>query len=257
MTDALDAADQPRPLNPDAYARYALHDRREILQLLQALVDRRTLVTAYLDDDLCFVTLLVAVTPDGAGVFLDAGPGGPDGRQGPHGGGVVCVTRLDNVRVQFALTDVRPAEHDGRPALRAALPDTVLRVQRREFFRLPAPLATPLTCAIAIDDGGRKRTVSTRILDISGGGLAIVVPPQDLEFVPGMEFGDCRLELPDGDVLSVRLKVRNLFDIERPAGRRLRRAGCEFVGLSAAVTARLQRYIFRLERDLNARRSGL
>jgi c-di-GMP-binding flagellar brake protein YcgR len=34
------------------------------------------------------------------------------------------------------------------------------------------------------------------------------------------------------------------------------RAGCEFVDLSNTLMARIQRYIFKLERERNARESG-
>jgi c-di-GMP-binding flagellar brake protein YcgR len=166
------------------------------------------------------------------------------------------MTRLDHVRLQFSLSAPQPLEYAGRPALRAPVPDSVLRLQRREFFRLPTLQSVAPVCTItnAAPDGTQK-SVAVRILDISGGGLAILVPPKELEFAPGVEFKDCTLQLPDGDPLKVRLIVRNLYEVERPNGTKVWRAGCQFVGHLGAAAARIQRYLFKIERDRKARES--
>lgn len=62
--------------------------------------------------------------------------------------------------------------------------------------------------------------------------------------------------MPEGEPLSVRLPVRDLFDIKQPNGARTRRAGCQFVDLSNSVMARLQRYLFKLERERHAQDAG-
>lgn len=249
MLPQSDTTTPQRPLDPEAFARYAVRDPREIRQLLKAVVEKRLLLSAITDDDDSFITLAIAISDDGA-LIIDASPDEALNARAGNAAHLVCTTRLDNVKLQFALQAPARFMQDGRPALRAALPESVLRLQRREYYRLPTPQSDPLFCMIthAADDG-RLQEVRVRILDISGGGLAIVVPPQELEFVAGAEFDDCVLRLPDGDPLPVRLKVRNLFEVEQANGVKVLRAGCEFMGLSSQATARIQRYMFKLERD--------
>ena len=253
MSDSIERVGEARPLNPETFARYAVRDRMEIIQLLRALADKRLLVTAYVDEAASFVTVVLALEPNAETLILDASPDEALNRRALDAPHLTCMTRLDNVRIQFALVPLAAIRYEDGAALRARLPTSVLRLQRREFFRLTAPQWASLTCDITLGQAdGTGRTVSAQILDISGGGLAIFVPPQDLTLEAGMKFDDCRLVLPDGEPLPVRLAVRNLFDIERANGTRARRAGCEFIGLSSAITARLQRYILRLQRDRNA-----
>ncbi|HJV26680.1 MAG TPA: flagellar brake protein [Aromatoleum sp.] len=239
------------PLDPGAFARYAIHDRREILQLLNALVSRREPVTTYIDAGPWFVTKVLAISSDGNALVLDAPADEAKSALAANAAQLVCTTRLEKVNIQFTVEAAAPDTYDHRPALRAALPESILRLQRREFFRLPTPQSEPVTCSISHSlPDGRKKTVKLRILDISGGGLAIVVPPDELPFLPGMEFNRCHLELPDNEALEVGLKVRNLYTVEKPGSGTVTRAGCEFFGLSRQMMARIQRYMFRLERSL-------
>lgn len=238
-----------RPLDTDTFARYAVHDPREIIRLLGAVVEKRLLLTAFIDGGESFITLALALTDDGA-VIVDACPDEVRNARVGSAARLVCTTRLDNVKLQFALAVPARIEYEGRPALRAALPDSIIRLQRREFYRLPTSQVEPLMCVIThAGEDGRRQEVQVRIVDISGGGLAVLVPPRELRFEPGTEYRQCSLRLPDGNPLPVGLKVRNLFEIEKASGVKVQRAGCEFMGLSNQATARIQRYMFKLERD--------
>lgn len=252
MTEYPDDSDSLQPLAAETFAQYALRDPREILQWLNTLQKRRVPLTAFIGAAPRFITEIVDLTPGSDGsLVIDASADETVNEEVRRATEIVCVTRLDNVKLQFGLHKPVRIDHGGRPALRAPLPDAMLRLQRREYFRLSTPDTDPVTCQIAhtLPDGSLA-TISVRILDISGGGLAVVVPPEEIAFAPGDEFDQCSLELPDGEPVAVKLKVRNRFHVEKANGIQVLRAGCEFIGLSGRVTARIQRYIYRLEQDL-------
>ena len=103
-------------------------------------------------------------------------------------------------------------------------------------------------------DGENKFvTVEADVVDISGGGLAVTVPPNGVPFEPDMEFADCRLMLPEVGPIATTLRVRNLFRITNRDGSVVLRAGCEFMNLPASMASTIQRYILRTERERNAR----
>lgn len=248
-----DGAPGPKPLDPAVFARYAVQDRRQILQLLHALIEKRVLLTAQVDTGASFLTVALA-TPEGTAVVLDAAGDAASARQVAAASELVCMGRLDNVRVQFSLQTPACIEYDGRPAIRAAVPDSVLRLQRRDSFRLQTPrTAAPLCTITTTDADGARTSVSGTVLDISAGGLALLLPLDEPPFHAGTEFDGCVLDLSDGSPLPVRLRVRNLSEIQWPNGKTLRRAGCEFIGQTNAEAARIQRYIFKVERALKAR----
>jgi c-di-GMP-binding flagellar brake protein YcgR len=256
MIDPTEGVTHGPLLDPAAFPRYLVREHREIVHIMNALIGRREFVTAHLGAS-SFITAVLAVSADGRAIIFGASPDEQVNGRATAGGEITCTARLERVRLQFALAAVERFAHDGYQALRAPLPDGVLRLQRREFFRLATPVAAPLMCTITHKDAqGRRKSIPVRVLDISSGGVAVVVPPADLPLAPGMAFDDCRLSLPDSEPLAVRITVRNLFHIDRHNGARVWRAGCEFVDLSNTLMARIQRYIFKLERERNARESG-
>ncbi len=259
MSDQIEAA-TPEPVRYDEEEKYLLRHPRDVRQVLQALFDRRALISAHLvPRGHVFPTALIALAGDDGGLLFDGSISAAINRAVEEADQVICVSQLDRVHVQFPLIGCERLLLDGQVAFRAALPDRVLRLQRREFYRLRVPVAHPVRCRVPFGTGAEEEPQweEMRVLDISGGGVAVEVPPERPEFRPYREYADCRLLLPDGEPLQVRLMVRNLFRQSRPNGRDLWRAGCQFTELPRGGDTRIQRYIFRMERQRSARERGI
>lgn len=236
-------------------ARYLLHDPREIARVLQSLIDSRALISAHvMPGGLPCPTALLEVETDGeSGVVLIDGNRQEAVNQriaGCHH--LTCVSQLDRIRIQFRLHGLSRIEHDGHVAFSAPLPAQLLKLQRRELFRLslvPGPLVTVEVPAAHADDP----PIQARALDLSGGGLALSVREQDeARFRLHEVLSGCLLHLPETGPLPVQLEVCHLSRHEPLAGAS-QRAGCRFVDLSAAVEKQVLQYIFRVERQRNAR----
>ena len=130
--------------------------------------------------------------------------------------------------------------------LRAALPDMLLKLQRREFFRAETSVSRPVKCSIPLPDGG---DLQVNLFDISLGGVGLTGFPDDYPIEIGKEVQGCTLTLPDVGVLAVTLQFRNAVDIPLRDGRVNHRAGCKFKSLPAGAENMVQRYIIRLERE--------
>jgi c-di-GMP-binding flagellar brake protein YcgR len=158
------------------------------------------------------------------------------------------------VKVQFSVTRPRLETFGKYPALLADTPEVLLRLQRREYYRLIAPVAHSLICRIPTPDQDSR--VEARVIDISGGGLAVLVPPKDMQLSTDDKYMDCRLDLPDFGPVTVTLRVRNIFHVTSRNGTDMVRAGCQFEDLPTPTANAIQRYILRVERDRKAREIG-
>jgi len=244
----------------DVYSKYMLYSRSEILFVLRAVLQKGSLVTVYFNHGQSFLlTALLAVDGDSGSILFDMGSDEEMNQKALKADRLLFTTSLDKVKVQFSLKSLQQVQHGGRPAFRGALPETLLRLQRREYYRLTTPVANPIRCKTTIrHEDGSTAQVDIPLLDISGGGVGLVVDPalKD-DFKIDATFSDCRIDLPEEGLLVCNLVVRNAFDVTTKTGNHYMRVGCEFVDLPGTRLTMIQRYITRVERERKARMSGM
>lgn len=240
-------------LQSDNFSQYLLREKREIAFILRQLSARRSMVNAYYGEGSNFlITSVVGLGKDESQIYVDLGPDEEAITSALHYDQLLCMTQLDKIKIQFALSSLERTQFDGFPALRAPLPKVLLRLQRREYYRLVAPVSDSLTCQISTDDSGKQR-FDVRVVDISGGGVAVIVPPNGAKFQPDMVFKQCNLILPEYGSIPVSLRVRSVFRVQTQSGEDLTRVGCQFLDLPVATANAVQRYILKTERERKAR----
>lgn len=240
-------------LEPADYGEYLLKSRSEVLNVLRQLQQHDSLITLFFNEgkDLILTTLL-SISDER--LIFDCGANTETNQRALNAERLFCSTLLDKVRVQFILRQPSAITHEGRSAFQAALPDNVLRLQRREYYRLALPLTRRLTCQIPVPDGQR---IDFDIVDLSGGGMAIVAAPDEMIFSPDMEFAGCHIHLPEVGNITARIRILTTIQITLNNGVHIMRTGCHFVGLPGTMTNLIQRYIIKIERERKASESGL
>lgn len=246
-------------MQADDYGKYLLHSKKEIIFILRAMRDKGDLVTVYFNQGSDFLlTTLLSVSADGNAMLLDPGGNAEMNRKALASDKLVFIATHDKVKIQFTVKHLAKTEYEGREAFRAAIPDELLRLQRREYYRLTAPIAHPLRCAIPVKlADGTKTTFETTVIDISGGGLGVMAPPEGVEFETDHLFENCRIELPEVGTVLATLRVRNVFEFTLRSGAKTKRSGCQFVDLPGHMMTLIQRYIIRIERERKARETGM
>lgn len=242
------------------YSRFLLHSKPEILFVLRALVQKEAMITVYFDQGKSFIlTSLIAISEDGNELIFDAGSNEEMNRKAIVADKLLFTTSIDRVKIQFSLNKLSPVTNDGYAALRGPLPETLLRLQRREYFRLSAPISTPVKCTIPMRRAdGSSLIMEAPLLDISGGGVGLMAPPEQASFyAKDTLFKDCKIALTNEGMLVTSLFVRNTFHVTTKNGAHYTRVGCEFVELPGLRLSMIQRYITRVERERKARLSGM
>lgn len=163
------------------------------------------------------------------------------------------VTTHLGAKVQFDCHQLEMTSYDSHPALHCQLPQQILRLQRRDYFRLPAFSDEPLKCIIqqpATDEKEAKTDVLT-ILNISEGGVALVCKENGLKLEVGNIYPGCRIELPEIGTLTTTILIRNLFEVTSLSGNVTKHAGCEFVKMEGRMSILLQRYVGIMQSKLS------
>ncbi|MBL8481559.1 MAG: flagellar brake protein [Rhodocyclaceae bacterium] len=243
-------------MQADDYGRFFLSNRNEVLFYLRAMMQKRAMLSLFMGrGSNSFLTSLLDIDEAHATLMFDAPRDMQLAERASTQRPLVFVTSLDKVKVQFQVDTLALSSFQGHPALRTPMPARMLRLQRREYYRLVLPATHPLKCTIPLQDG--KSTVEMQVLDISAGGVAIVTPPSGLPFDPEIVYPDCQVQLPEVGTVVASLQVRNVFSVTLKNGQTVKRAGCQFVELSSTMSALIQRYIMKVDRARNARGSGL
>lgn len=243
----------------DDYSQYLLHARLEILAVLRSLIQKNALVTVHFDQgNAFFLTSLLAIEPETNRIIVDVGSDEETNTRALRADKLIFTAVVDKIKIQFSITALARAEHEARPAFVGSIPDTLLRLQRREFFRLATPIAAPIRLFTSIPRPAAPLQLDVPLLDISGGGVGMMLTPEQASLLQiGDVLENCRITLPGEGLLATTLGVRNLFDVTTRSGARHVRVGCEYIDLPNARLSAIQRYITHVERERKARLSGL
>ncbi|MBS0309457.1 MAG: flagellar brake protein [Proteobacteria bacterium] len=237
---------------------YQVQSRREIIALLRSIGQQKQMVTLHLNGGRDSVlTSVLEVDEDNNIVYIDVAPSELMNRRIAETTNLSFETVLDHIRILFFSTSVKPCTHNGLPALYLAIPATMIRLQRREFYRVATPISTPVRCVIQVPSDMGMEAVTVNLQNVSGGGIAVLDDKKALDNTIGLIYKDCRIYLPGNTVVTTSLEVRNSHDYTLANGKEMRRIGCLFSDMPAPMLAAIQRYITKLEREQNAKNNGL
>ncbi len=246
------------PLSDDLNP-FKIHSRREIVGLLRTLCERRQMINMLANHDgASIVTSILDIDETAGTVIIDCAQRERINERMLASDNISFETTLEQIQILFFVGGVSTCEHDGAPALLIDLPVSVIRLQRREFYRVPTPVVSPVSCTIAItqDTGVEARPVRMVLQNVSGGGIALLDENAVLDRTIGRVYRNCSIDLPGGTLVVASLEVRNAQQLRLASGKHVWRLGCLFVNLPNPMMAAIQRYISKLEREQNAKAQG-
>src|SRR3569623_104770 len=239
---------------------YRVHSHREIIALLRSIGSHYQLVRMiFSNGNESVMTSILKGDEDMPSVILDVAPGSMQIQRILDSNNISFETALERIRILFFSESIEQVEYEGTPAFRIPLPDNVIRLQRREFYRVSTPVSNPVRCTFFLHDPEVKlapRAVTLPLKNVSNGGIAVMDELKQLDNTIGMQYRDCRIDFP-GNTVTATLEIRNSQEVKLQNGKTVRRLGCMFIKLSNPMLAAVQRYIIKLEREQNAKSTGL
>lgn len=233
--------------------KFLIRSNKEIQLTLHAIAQKRSRAVLYFNKGQQFiVSVLLAV--DHEGMWLDVGPDTEGNEQILRSNDIILVSMHNHAKVQLNSPQVYMASYAGNPAFYIQLPRQMLRLQRRDYFRLPVPSSAALKCVIPVAPEKADKSHEVTIMDISVGGVALICKEHSITLEDGQIYPDCRISLPGIGTLIATVQVRNLFEVTSKNGVVTKHAGCEFIHLNGQMSMLLQRYIAQMQRQLAATR---
>jgi len=194
-----------------------------------------------------FLTTLLAVQAEKGLFIFDCSGSVESNRRLMESDRNVFVGRPGGIGVQFNVGAVSEMIYGGSKAFSVALPNYVVRLQRREFFRIATPRVKPLQFFGRLPDGTLLNLPAS---DISVAGMGLTATSLPAGLVLGVLLENCHFSLPgDEQDLFFSATLMHLSERESRSGSHHWHVGLKFNKLPVNDENRIQRYIGRLERE--------
>ncbi|MDI1308518.1 MAG: flagellar brake protein [Methylotenera sp.] len=239
--------------------QFIVQNQKEIIQILNELAKHHEMIKISFSHDTC-LTNVISVDAHNNVVYLDIGIDDAFNNRllASHH---VVFSKEDGVRIKWISDQLTLATLKDGKAIKIALPHKLMRLQRREFFRLTTPIVNPVPCIIPIPDAespDANRVLELTLVDVSLGGIGVIVAnPLNEVFVIGANFDQCRINFPEIGETNLTLQVRNIRPITMKDGTVKHRVGLQFISPSRGNEGLINRYTFNLERQAMALASKL
>jgi c-di-GMP-binding flagellar brake protein YcgR len=151
-----------------------------------------------------------------------------------------CVAYLDSVKLQFDVNHLMLVRGAKVCALQGAIPSEVYRFQRRGGYRVRTTDRGSPT-AFFRHPSMPEMQLGLRVLDVSIGGCALLVPADVPPLAAGVQIHAARIDLDADSRFDTDLLLHHVTAIQSPS--RGVRLGCEFMHVAASTQRALQRYI--------------
>ena len=221
----------------------------EIRGVLDALAQRRTAISADIEDDrgeeLLFLTRLLHVDPAGQFIVIACNRDKRANQALIACPAPVLHANLDNAHIEFAAADPVDVMFRGVAAIRLRFPEALLRLRRREHPRVRVPPSVPLRC---IADSGGFTPFEAQITDISVAGMGAMIYAVDIKLPVGTVLKHCKIVHPRGDAVVVDVEVRYSVRVMLPDGEWAHRSGFRFLAQPPGLAELIKIFVLDLER---------
>lgn len=232
--------------------QYLLHGRGSIIQKLRQLGKGKNMISVHFAaGKYSMLTLVIDVLPDRDLLVLDYGSNETLNKKLLEAKRIVFKTQHEGITAQFTAVEIQRAKLQGKTAFACPIPETLLWVQRREYYRIRVPLGDKVNCLLTNEN---NETISFNVLDISIGGLSLECPDTNSDsnsdsivLETDQTYLNCKLILSAIGEGILSLRVHNILPIKHDNPDAGNRIGCSFIDLSMETSSLIQRYIHHVD----------
>lgn len=197
--------------------------------------------------DQMMLTTLLDAQPAGDRLILDCSGSADINRRFLESGHNVFAGRPNGIHVQFTTGRATEVNFEGGKAFAVPLPKHVVRLQRRDTFRIETPRGKPLQFFGRLTSG-KLLNFPAHDISVAGIGTTALILPDGL--APGDRLENCHFALPEDEhELFFSATIRHITPQVGRTGIQQWRIGLHFEDMPAIEENRIQRYIAKVERE--------
>ncbi|MBV8501833.1 MAG: flagellar brake protein [Paucibacter sp.] len=219
---------------PEELGEFRVASSAEIAAILRQLQESQTLITLISEGDAPLVSRICELDLANGKLGLEL----PTGSASYVCKGLEMTAEafLNDIRVQFELAPPQKLGSGIDAMLSASLPAIIYRFQRRRAFRVKPHSRAPQAAVVPAEGGSVQRL---RVLDVSMGGIALLMPPGNPIWATG-QLLEAEVELDRHTHFKASLRIQHTMQSDESLGTPF---GCAFTNLAPMAQRLLQLYI--------------
>ncbi|MFI3187273.1 MAG: flagellar brake protein [Methylococcaceae bacterium] len=230
-------------------ASFAIQNPKQIIIHLSLLFKKKCLLRAVFGaDNESYITTMLVINEIDNTVLFDYGPKEDFNQRILRASKVTFDTDYNGIKVSFIGAGLNKITYRGDPAFSMSIPKSLYWMQRREYFRVKAPISKPSYCQLIVE--GRP-AVNLKLYDISLTGFAMLNVSKEISdlLILGGSLDHCKLLLTDTGESLISFEICAKYIINPDKLQKLQKIGCRFIKLSRPAEELIQRYMQQIQRD--------
>lgn len=234
----------------DYESAFLIREPEMITSKLTILLKKKCLITAYFgENDESFITTILDIDLKKGRLIFYHTPKANSVEALLNSPMVTFKTDYVGIKISFNATKLGRIQHQGVPAVAVPLPEALLWIEARDFYRVKPPVSKPGYCRLMRPD---QEPVDFKLYDISLAGFSMLADAKEVQelMVPEMFFENSKIVLVDMGEGIVSFNIRNKCLVNPENEIRTERIGCKFTQIHPGFEDTIQRYMQQIEREI-------
>jgi c-di-GMP-binding flagellar brake protein YcgR len=234
----------------DYDSAFLIHNSENIIGKLSILLKSKCLITVYYgDNDDSFLTTILDIYIENRYLTFYHGPKEDLIEQllGSHK--ITFKTEYAGIKVAFEALKIAKIQHQGVPIFVIPVPESMLWVETRDFYRVKSPDPKSSYCQLTRKD---QEPINLKLYDISLSGLSVLNACSEVSalMAPDTHVENCKLVLADTGEDSISFHIgRSRYIVNPEQVTRMEKIGCKFTRITPVFETAIQRYMQRVEKE--------
>jgi c-di-GMP-binding flagellar brake protein YcgR len=228
---------------------FAIRGLEQIFNHLVLLQKSKCLLSVICkENNTTFLTTIIDIDKKNKTLILDYGPKEYLNRPIINGQKTNFVSEYNGIKVAFNSSNFKKIEYDNHPAFQMPLPDSILWMQRREFYRVRSPISKISFCHFTLPE---QEPINLQLYDISISGFSVLVESKEVcEFLElNTPIEDSKLVLEGVGEGVIAFEVRSKYVMNPEKLNKIEKIGCMYTHITPSFQTMIQQYMQQIERE--------